>query len=177
MVRRTCVALAAAVVVATLNTSVLVAQPKAATFLDYQTAIPDGWASRTPSSSMRLAEYTTGGAAEVVVYFFGAGQGGGPEANLARWKSQFSNPTGGAVYEKVIRDTSGAFPVTYAEYRGSYARGIGTGSDADAARPDHILFAAVAETPRGTLFFQLFGPTAAVNAQREAYQSFVKALK
>jgi hypothetical protein len=53
--------------------------------LDYRTAIPAGWTPRTPASTMRLAEYTvaaTNGspAAEVVVYFFGKGQGGDVES-------------------------------------------------------------------------------------------------
>jgi hypothetical protein len=146
--------------------------------LDYKAAVPTGWTARAASSSMRLAEFTAGGAgAEVVVYFFGPGQGGPVDANLARWKSQFTNPDGGAVYEKVTSDKAGSFPLTLAEYRGTYARGIGNGSSADAARPNHVLFAAVAETPKGTLFFQLFGPAAAVEAQRAAYVAFVRGLK
>lgn len=163
--------------VAMMAPALLPAQGTRATFLDYQTTVPAGWTSRAPSSSMRLAEYSTGGTAEVVVYFFGKGQGGPPDANLARWKSQFSNPSGGKVYESVTRDTSGLFPLTIAEYRGSYARGIGTGADADAARPDHTLIAVVAETPRGTLFFQCFGQSAGVAAQKAAYIAFVRGLK
>ncbi len=164
-------------VVALMTPAILPAQGARATFLDYHTTVPAGWTSRAPSSSMRLAEYATGGTAEVVVYFFGKGQGGPPDANLSRWKSQFSNPSGGAVYESVTRDTSGLFPLTIAEYRGSYARGIGTGADADAARPNHTLIAVVAETARGTLFFQCFGPAAAVAAQKAAYMTFVRGLK
>ncbi len=151
------------------------------TLLEYQAAVPKGWSARAASSSMRLAEFTTGTAsvpgAEVIVYFFGPGQGGPVDANLARWKGQFTNPAGGAVYEKVTTDKSGAFPLTLAEYRGTYARGVGNGSSAEAARPNHVLVAAVAETPKGTLFFQLFGPAAAVEAQRAAYVAFVKSLK
>lgn len=151
-----------------------------ATFLDYQTTVPTGWTSRTPSSSMRLAEYATpsldGGMAEVVVYYFGQGQGGSIDANLERWHSQFSNPDGGPVQEKRTQ-LAGAFPITVAEYRGTYARGVGAGSDADAARPNNMLIAVVAETPRGTLFFQCFGPIAAVEAQRAAYLQFVQGLK
>lgn len=164
-------------VVVVMAPAILPAQGTRATFLDYQTTVPTGWTSRAPSSSMRLAEYAAGGTAEVVVYFFGKGQGGPPDANLARWKSQFSNPSGGTVYESVSRDTTGLFPLTIAEYRGSYARGIGTGADADAARPDHTLIAVVAETPRGTLFFQCFGPSAVVAAQKAAYMAFVRGLK
>jgi hypothetical protein len=117
-----------------------------------------------------------GGMAEVVVYYFGKGQGGSIDANLERWHSQFSNPDGSPVQEK--RTTlAGAFPITVAEYRGTYARGVGTGSDADAARPNNMLIAVVAETPRGTLFFQCFGPIARVEAQREAYLQFAQGLK
>ena len=151
-----------------------------ATFLEYKTTVPSGWTPRAPSSSMRLAEYTTptldGGTAEVVVYYFGKGQGGSVEANLERWKSQFTNPAGGPVPEKVTHPVS-AIPMTIAEYRGTYARGVGTGSDASAARPNHLLIAVVAETPRGTLFFQCFGPIAAVEAQRAAYLEFAQGLK
>jgi len=153
------------------------AQPARATFLEYQTSLPSTWTSKTPSNSMRLAEYGTGSAAEVVVYFFGKGQGGPPDANLARWKSQFSNPSGGPVQERVTRDTTKAFPITIAEYRGTYARGIGMGSEASASLPNHVLIAVVAQTPRGTLFFQCFGPTAAVEAQRAAYMQFATGLK
>lgn len=153
-----------------------------ATFLEYRTAVPAGWVGATPSSSMRLAEYRVPGASgalpvEIVVYFFGPGQGGSPQANLERWKGQFSNPNGGPVGESVRRDTTGAFPLTIAEYTGTYARGIGAGSSSDAARPGHKLIAVVAETPRGTLFFQCFGPAAAVDAQRSAYLQFVRGLR
>jgi len=152
--------------------------------LGYSAAVPKGWTSRTPSSSMRLAEFvaatpasTTSPGAEVIVYFFGPSQGGSVEANLARWKAQFSSPTGEAVKEVVTTETKGTFPLTIAEYRGTYARGIGAGSGADAARPNHALIAVVAETPKGTLFFQLFGPVASVEAQRAAYLAFVRGLR
>ncbi len=152
------------------------------TLLDYKTSVPAVWRSRAPSSSMRLAEFVAGApapgtpGAEVIVYFFGPGQGGPVDANLARWKGQFSNPAGGPVTEVVTHEKS-AFPLTVAEYRGTYARGVGMGSAPEAARPNHVLVAVVAETPKGTIFFQLFGPAAAVEAQRAAYLAFVRGLK
>lgn len=151
------------------------------TLLEYQAAVPAGWTTAPASSSMRLAQYTISGpdgsvGAEVVVYYFGKGQGGNVEANLQRWKSQFSVPDGSAAYENVTRDSTGAFPITVAEYRGTYARGIGAG-DEGAAKPGQSLVAMIAETPRGTLFFQLFGTTAAVTPQRDALVRFVRSLK
>lgn len=149
--------------------------------LEYKAAVPAGWVTAPSTSSMRLAQYTIPGpdgavAAEVVVYFFGTDQGGNVAANLERWKGQFSPSNGAPVYEKITRDSAGAFPVTVAEYHGTYARGIGAG-DAAAAKPGQSLIAAIAETPRGTLFFQLFGATERVSPQRDALVKFVKSLK
>ena len=79
--------------------------------------------------------------------------------------------------EVTLTHPAAAFPMTVAEYRGTYARGTGAGSDAASARPNHMLIAVVAETPRGTLFFQCFGPIAAVEAQRAACVSFAQGLK
>jgi len=152
------------------------------TLLDYKTSVRVGWTARKPASTMRLAEYTVAGldsasgGAEVVVYFFGPGQGGNVEANLARWKSQFSTPDGSPVPTTITRDSSGAFPITFAEYRGTYARGVGAG-DAAQAKPGQMLIAGVAETPRGTMFIQLFGPAARVAAEREKFVAFVKGLR
>ena len=164
-----------------LTVSALGAQSPTVSLLEYRTAVPAGWTPRTPSSTMRLAEYVVpasggAGAAEVVVYFFGKAQGGNVEANLARWKGQFSTPDGSPVPETVTRDSSGAFPITFAEYRGTYRRGIGAGS-ADSVKTGQALLAGIAETPRGTMFIQLFGPAARVAAEREIFMRFVKGLK
>lgn len=165
-----------------LAPALLGAQPTPVTLLGYKTTVPASWTTRAPSSAMRLVEFVTpavdgAASAELVVYFFGKGQGGTVESNTARWKSQFSNPDGSPVVEKIRRDGTGIFPTTYAEYRGTYARGIGAGSPADQAKPNQALIAAIAETPNGTLFIQLYGPIASVSAQREALTQFVKGLK
>ena len=163
------------------NSHAALAQTKSITLLGYRSAVPASWVSRPASSSMRLAEFVISAAdsspgAEVVIYFFGKGQGGTVAANLARWKAQFSMPDGSPAYESVVRDSAGPFPITIAEYRGTYARGIGAG-DANNARAGQALVAGVAETPRGTLFLQLFGPIDRVTAARPAFVTFVKGLR
>jgi hypothetical protein len=152
------------------------AQSATVSLLDYRTTVPKGWNSRPPSSSARLAEYTAEGGVEVVVYFFGKGQGGNVQANLTRWKGQFSTPDGSAVPETITRDSTGLFPLTFAEYHGTYRRGVGAGS-ADSVRTGQALLAAIAETPRGTMFVQMFGPSTQVVAQRDAFMKFVRGLK
>jgi hypothetical protein len=130
---------------------------------------------------MRLAEYVLPpgagvAGAEVVVYFFGKSSGGNVESNLARWKAQFSTTDGTPVPEIITRDSTGAFRVTFAEYHGTYARGIGAGN-ADSAKAGQALLAGIASTPRGTLFIQLFGPVARVAAERGTFMNFVKGLR
>jgi hypothetical protein len=154
------------------------------TLLDYRTSVPATWMPRPPSSSSRLAEFVVpplkgapaAEGAEVVVYFFGKTQGGNVQANLTRWRSQFSTPDGSPVPEKVTSDSTGGFPITFAEFRGTYRRGIGAGS-ADSVRTGQALIAAIAETPRGTMFIQLFGPAARVASERDTFMRFVKGFK
>jgi hypothetical protein len=157
------------------------AQAPTIKLLDYQTTAPAKWISRPPTSSSRLAMFTVPGAdsasnAEIVVYSFGSTPGGNVAANLERWRGQFSTPDGSPVPEKVTRDSTGAFPITIAEYRGTYRRGVGAGS-ADSVRTGQVLVSAIVETPRGALFIQLFGPATPVLAERDAFVRFVKELK
>src|SRR3954470_9891776 len=158
----------------------LAAQTKDLTLLDYHVTPPASWAPRTPSSSSRLAEFTlpqtADGTAEIVVYFFGPQQPPNVDANLARWKGQFAHPDGSPIVERVARDSSGAFPLVFAEYEGSYRRGIGAGS-ADSVRAGQRLIAAIVPTPKGTMYIQMFGAAARVAAEREAFTAFVKAIK
>jgi hypothetical protein len=157
------------------------ATDSAVELLGYHTTFPSDWSRRPPASSSRLAQFVIQGAvvandAEVVVFFFGASQGGNIDANVARWRSQFSTPDGSPVPETITRDSAGAFPTTIAEFRGTYRRGVGAGS-ADSVRTGQTLVATIVETPKGTLFIQLFGPSATVSAHRAEFVRFVRELK
>jgi len=148
--------------------------------LGYHTTVPASWTPRTPSSSSRLAEYvlphSAAGDGEVVVYFFGKAMGGNVDANLARWRGQFSTSDGSPVPETITRDSTGKFPLTFAEFRGAYRRGIGAGS-ADSVRTGQTLIAAIVETPNGALFIQLFGASARVAAEKDTFGRFVRDLR
>jgi hypothetical protein len=167
----------AALIVAPLP---LAAQSRELTLLDYHVTAPASWQPRTPSSTSRLAEFTlpqsADGGGEVVVYFFGPQQQPNVDANLARWKEQFSHPDGSPVVETVSRDSAGAFPIVFAEYEGSYRRGIGAGS-ADSVRLGQRLIAAIVPTPKGTMYVQMFGAAARIAAERDAFTRFVKAIR
>jgi hypothetical protein len=150
------------------------------TVLEYEASVPPSFVARAASSSMRLAEWsvprTDGTSAEVIVYYFGEGQGGSAEANIARWSSQFTSTDGGPVSPRVGTLDGTAFPTTIAEYEGAYARSVGMGSPAT-AEPDQALVAAVVETPRGNLFLQLFGDRPAVAEARSDFLELVGSIE
>lgn len=150
-------------------------------FLGMSTEAPQEWVAEDPSSNMRLAQFripapdgTRNGDAELVVYYFGPGQGGSIDANLQRWASQFSAPDGTPV-EPVITSLSGSLAATLVELRGHYARGVGMGPTGDAL-PDRMLLAGIVETPEGNLYPQLHGPADLVAAQRDAFVDFVEGI-
>jgi hypothetical protein len=149
--------------------------------LDYETEVPPSFQAHPVSSQMRLAEYTVQGSdsahADVVVYYFGQGQGGSAQANIARWTSQFTTADGGPVTPRISAPDGTSFPTTVAEYEGSYARGVGMGPGAAAATPDQGLVAAVVETPQGNLFLQLFGDRTAVAAVRKDFLHMVTSIR
>jgi len=149
--------------------------------LDLTARVPETWVSQQASSSTRLAQFQLPGkagsdAAELVVFYFGQGQGGSAEANIGRWESQFSSATGKPIKASVQRFKVRGMPVTTAELTGSYARTLGM-APPGAAVPDQTLLAAILETPKGNLFFQLHGPKVIVAANRESFLSMVRGLK
>ncbi|HSB73095.1 MAG TPA: hypothetical protein VLT62_27535 [Candidatus Methylomirabilis sp.] len=149
--------------------------------LDLTAPVPAAWVSQPPSSSMRLAQFRVPGKsspddAECVVFYFGEGQGGSPEANIARWQSQFSSPDGKPVKPSVQHFRVSGIPVTTAELTGTYARSMGMGPPA-APASDQTLLAAIVETAKGNLYFQLHGPKASVAANREAFLGMLRGIK
>lgn len=143
--------------------------------LDMTTTTPDSWQAVPPSSSMRLAQFAMpdNEQAEVIVFYFGAGQGGGPEANITRWVGQFKPVNGKPVQPMVTKmKTTGGFQVTWVEIQGDYARGVGVGPIGE-YRSDQMLIAGITQTPRGNLYFQLHGDRGTVLQHRDEFAHFV----
>ncbi|MEJ8837217.1 hypothetical protein [Ramlibacter sp. AN1133] len=148
--------------------------------LRYSVPVPAQWQPQPPASSFRLAQFRVpaasgAGDGEVVVFHFGAGQGGSAAANIARWTSQFAGPDGKPVSPRTEAFTTGGLPVTLVELAGTYARGVGGINGAP--RPDQKLLAAVVEAPEGNVIFQLHGDRATVDANRGAFVDMVRGWK
>src|SRR5215831_21143447 len=72
---------------------------------------PEGWTTEKASSSMRVAQYKLPKAegdkedASLVLYYFGANQGGTAQANIDRWISQIQQPDGSSSKDKAKTET------------------------------------------------------------------------
>lgn len=130
--------------------------------------------ARTPTSTMRAAEYAVSDHPEAVlaVFHFGEGQGGSVDDNVDRWVDQFTQPDGRAsrdVAEITTAEVDG-MPVTYVDVRGSF-RGMRGGETEEAA--SQRLLGAIVEGPSGPVFFKLTGPEGVVDGVEDAFRETV----
>ena len=140
---------------------------------------PEGWKSVGSSSSMRLAQWElpggSDGSAEAVIFYFGAGGGGGVEANLERWFGQFEQPDGSSTRDRANvteREVNG-LSLTIADMRGTYVAPVRPGARQRNNRPSHRMIAAVVEGEGGPWFVRVLGPEATVETWEPSVQSFL----
>ena len=128
---------------------------------------------------MRAATYIVPAAAgdhddgECAVYFFGPGQGGGVQANLDRWKGQFSQPNGQPTTAKTAKRTVHGLPVTTIEVAGSYAGMAGPMGGAAAPKPGYQMLGAIIENAGGNIFLKFSGPAKTVAANRAKFDQLL----
>src|SRR6187455_2555123 len=132
--------------------------------------VPTGWVSKTPSSAMRLADFTLPKVsgdpedATVTVYYFGTG-GGSVQANIDRWIGQLSQPDGRAskdVAKTTTLETRSGLKVTLLDVSGTYIAEVTPGSAEHFNKPGFRQLAAVVDTPNGPHFVKVVGPAATV---------------
>lgn len=182
------IALILPLLLAAILPATLLAQPSAAAqapgsfaFLDYQAPVPMAWEPQIPSSNMRAAQYRVPGVAkgedgELVVFYFGKGQGGTVQANIERWASQFTTADGKPVTPRQEKLTVSGLPVTTVEFHGSYARGVGMGPQG-AVKAGQTLLVAVIEAPEGNITIQLHGAKQTVAAHRKGFDGMVRGFR
>ena len=145
-------------------------------------ATPSGWIAVTPSSSMRKAQFQVPKAegdaedAECVVYYFGASGGGGVEANLERWCSQFEQPGGGdshAVLKVADYRQAAGMDVSEVELSGTYVAETAPGSGVRVNKPGFAMRGAIVFSDHGQYYVKLVGPASTVAKQADAFRGLV----
>jgi hypothetical protein len=134
---------------------------------------PAGWDSKG-ASPMRAATYAVGDA-ECVVYFFGESQGGTVEANMTRWKGQFT-VNGQPAPAKTETKTLHGLKASTLDVTGAYA-GIGGPNMAPLApKADYRMLAAIVEGPGGNIFVKFTGPVKTVTANLAKYDALLNSI-
>jgi hypothetical protein len=141
--------------------------------------VPADWEEVPPASSMRHAQYRVpgpGGDGELVVFYFGPGQGGDARANAERWAGQFQGPGGGPAPMDTRTLEVGGRPVLMVEVHGTYSGGMTMMGAPSQSLDSYMLLGAIAEGPDAPWFFKLTGPEATLEAQRDAFDRLVQSL-
>ena len=133
---------------------------------DFSYKVPDGWITEKPSSSMRAAQYVLPKVegdpedASLVLFYFGRGQGGSVEDNLARWIGQLEQPDGAPSKQRAKTETRtiNGLKVTTLGLAGTYTAEMMPGSGSRQNKPGYRLRGAIVETPKGSYFAKLIGP-------------------
>lgn len=142
--------------------------------------VPKGWTAVT-ASSMRVATYRTPVApgdkegAEMAIFYFGQGQGGSVDANVDRWFSQLT-PEAGSKKPSRSPMKVGGIPVTVCAAEGTYTGGMGMGAMSTGPMKGYALEGAIAEGPRGSVFFKLTGPKKTVEKEKAAFDALVRSV-
>jgi len=152
-------------------------------------SVPEGWQVERPNSNMRVAQYKLPKAdgdnadAELVLYYFGQGQGGSAQANIDRWLNQMQQPDGSSSKEKAKIETLtvNSMPVTTVDVLGKYNGGMASPGAAPSATPldmsNYRLRAAIIETPKGSYFVKLTGPQKTVSHWEQAYTDYINSFE
>ena len=133
---------------------------------------PAGWKGEG-ARPMRAATYTVDDA-ECVVYFFGAGQGGGIEANVERWKGQFRQPGGKPVEVKPGRRTIHGLAVTTVDISGEYSGMGGPVAAEKSMKSGYRLLGAIVEGPGGNIFLKFTGPAKTIAANQKKFEQLLE---
>lgn len=161
------------------------AQSPANTSGELRYTAPEGWVKEQPTSAMRVAQYKFPKAdgdsedASLVVYFFGATQGGAAQANIDRWISQMQQPDGSSSKDKAKTETStvNGLKLTTVDVAGTYTAEMAPGTGNQRNDANYRLRAAVIETPKGNYFLKLVGPAKTVARWEQSVTDFVKSFE
>lgn len=130
---------------------------------------PEGWQWVVPSSAMRKAQLAVPGEGntEVTFFYFGAGQGGGVQANVDRWFGQFQNAKTGQASETV-----GKTPVTFVHAEGTFQSGMPGGPTSPMEK--YAMRGAILGSSEGDVFVKMTGPVAVVESAGGAFEKMVR---
>jgi hypothetical protein len=112
--------------------------------------------------------------AQLAVFYFGPGQGGSIEDNVARWVKQFTDIKPGDV-RRADREANGLRQHTIEIEKGTFSSGMPGGPTQ--AKPGYGLLGGIVSAPSGVYFFKMTGPSATVKAAHKPFYALLDSVK
>jgi hypothetical protein len=143
---------------------------------------PSGWTSQGPTP-VRAATYKISPApgdadtAECVVYFFGAGQGGGVQANIDRWVEQFKAPGGKPAAPRVAKRAIQGLSATTVDISGEYTGMEGPMAGMAPAKPGYRMLGAIIENSGGAVFVRFTGQQKTIAENQTKFEELLKSIE
>jgi hypothetical protein len=152
-----------------------------------QSRVPADWQEEPTAGSFRLKQFRLApigdekANAEVVIFYFGEGQGGSAEDNVKRWKGLFAAPEGKKIDDvtKVEKMKVVDVPVTYVDIHGTHlARFPPFDPKAKITpRPNYRMVGVVFESKKGPYFIRMLGPEGTVAHYKKGFDEWLKGFK
>lgn len=139
--------------------------------------VPAGWTSVPSTSPMRKAELKVPGdhgAADVVFFHFGQGQGGSVQANIDRWYGQFAEPKD-QIKARTEKKSAGGLEITYVFAEGTFLSGPPFGQKTPLK--DHALIGAIIEDAAGDVYVKMTGPKTTTEKAEAAFKKMIETAK
>ncbi len=152
--------------------------PTIARFLNYVAPKSATWIEHPPAGMGRIANYTVPGrdgneAAHIIAHYFGVGQGGDVNGNIARWQSQFQTDESGELPDPIVNHFEvDSLHITTVELAGQW-QDMG----AVAFKPDQQFIGVIVEIPQGNLFIKFVGQSATVSANKKDFLTMVRGIR
>jgi hypothetical protein len=152
-----------------------------------KSAVPAEWMMEETTSRMRAYQFKVPKVrddkhdGEMVIFFFGPGQGGSTQDNIIRWKGMFIPPEGKKIDDvaKVTRMKVGDVELSYLDVQGTY-KFKDRPFDANAKeerRPDWRMLGIILESKNGPYFIRFVGPAKTVAHHKNGFDDWLKGLK
>lgn len=141
----------------------------------FEMTVPEGWKTVQPKvriidhefSAPAKEEGATAGRATLM------GAGGGVDANVARWKGQFTKLTADDVKEEKVA----GMKVHIVELKGDFKDQRGPFVPAEIKKDYTVLGAIITTDKLGDYFLKFYGPSDTINENKEKFTKMVNSLK
>lgn len=161
----------------------MMGEPRAALAGVLKYTAPSAWQQEQPKIAMRAAQFRLprvgNDPEDGELAVFDPSIGGGVEANLARWRSQFTTPDGqpvpDAAFVREALEVDG-LKVTVIDVAGRYAGAAMMGAPTN-PKENYRMLGAIVETPDGPWYFKATGPGDTMAAQRAAFLQFMRTMR